>query len=87
MKNYLLSALLTLLLPLIMSAQPTTWADIDYHGDPWVKNVSRPYSITQGLDGRHIALWASHGFFYDLNRERWRWQRPPLYTTCEDLFT
>ena len=32
-----------------------------YKGDPWVQNISRPYSIEEGLAGRHIALWQSHG--------------------------
>jgi hypothetical protein len=65
----------------------TTWGNIDYEGEPWVKNVSRPYSIEQGLEGRHISLWASHGRYYDNNEGRWRWQRPPLFGTTEDLFT
>ena len=65
----------------------TKWGKIDYKGNPWVKNISRPYSITQGLEGRHLALWASHGMFYDLNKGIWRWQRPALFCTTEDLFT
>ena len=79
--------LLTLLLPSSLTAQPTDWEEREHQGEPWVKNVSRPYTVTKGLEGRHLALWASHGRFYDLNRGEWRWQRPPLYTTCEDLFT
>lgn len=85
-QRYFITIFLSLV-TLITFAQPTSWGDIDYKGAPWVKNISRPYFITQGLEGRHVALWASHGIFYDLGRERWRWQRPPLYTTCEDLFT
>lgn len=65
----------------------TSWGDIDYDGKPWVKNESRPYDIKHGLDGRHIALWASHGRYYDHKEGRWRWQRPPLFGTTEDLFT
>ena len=93
MKRYLnlflvcAGAIFILLLPSLLSAQPIDWEGREHQGEPWVKNISRPYSITQGLEGRHLALWASHGRFYDLNRGEWRWQRPPLYTTCEDLFT
>lgn len=58
-----------------------------YTGRPWVENVSRPISITQGLYNRHIALWASHGRYYDIKRGTWKWQRPLLFGTCEDLFT
>lgn len=63
------------------------WGDIDYHGQPWVTNASLPYDITQGLQGRHLSLWASHGRYYDLKNGRWTWQRPILFGTCEDLYT
>ena len=49
------------------------WGDIDYEGDPWVRNVSRPFRITHGLNGRHISLWASHGRYFDLKRGKWSW--------------
>lgn len=63
------------------------WGDIDYHGKPWVKNISEPLKITHGLQGRHLSVWASHGHFYDQKQGTWRWQRPKLFATCEDLFT
>ena len=62
------------------------WGDIDYKGEPWVKNVSEPVNITHGLQNRHISLWASHGRYYDSKRG-WKWQRPKLFSTTEDLFT
>lgn len=62
------------------------WGGIDHRGQPWVENASLPYSITQGLQGRHLSLWASHGRYYDAQRG-WRWQRPKLFGTTEDLFT
>ena len=65
----------------------TSWGKIDHKGEPWVKNISRPYSIERGLNGRHIALWASHGRYYDQGKNRWKWQRPQLFCTTEDLFT
>jgi hypothetical protein len=49
--------------------------------------VSLPYDITRGLQNRHITLWASHGRYYDQDRCEWRWQRPTLFTTNEDLYT
>ena len=67
--------------------QSRTWSDIDYKGKPWVMNVSRPYSITRGLQNRHFTIWASHGIYYDIPEDKWKWQRPPLFGTCEDLFT
>ncbi|MDE6688983.1 MAG: xanthan lyase, partial [Prevotella sp.] len=54
---------------------------------PWVKNISRPYSIDHGLDGRHLSVWASHGRYYDNEKGYWKWQRPALFCTTEDLFT
>ena len=63
------------------------WGDIDYEGEPWVKNISTPFTPTHGLQGRHLSLWASHGIFYDQKKGCWRWQRPKLFATTEDLFT
>ena len=63
------------------------WGDIDYEGEPWVKNISTPLKVTHGLQGRHLSLWASHGRFYDQKKGCWRWQRPKLFGTTEDLFT
>ena len=39
------------------------------------------------LNGRHIALWASHGWYYNNQENRWGWQRAKLFTTVEDRFT
>jgi hypothetical protein len=64
-----------------------TWGTIDYQGKPWVSNASRPYSITRGLQNRHLSLWASHGIYYSIPDGKWKWQRPPLFATSEDLFT
>ena len=82
----LLSLVLTILVSQYLPAQ-TTWGKIDHNGEPWVKNVSRPYSIERGLEARHIALWASHGRYFDNNERKWRWQRPALFGTTEDLYT
>ena len=63
------------------------WGNINYDGKPWVKNVSTPFYPTHGLQNRHISLWASHGRYYDQKTSQWRWQRPKLFCTTEDLFT
>lgn len=44
-------------------------------------------NYSKGLDGRHIAIWQSHGRYFDVNTEQWRWQRPCLFQICEDLYT
>lgn len=64
-----------------------TWGSTEYDGDPWVFNVSRPYFITEGLQNKHLSVWASHGRYYDNDQKRWKWQRPNLFCTTEDLFT
>ncbi len=63
------------------------WGNIEYKGEPWVKNISQPHDITEGLQNRHLSLWASHGRYYDVKAGQWKWQRPNLFNTTEDLFT
>lgn len=43
--------------------------------------------FSKGLTGRHIALWQSHGRYFNQEEEKWEWQRPCLFQTCEDMFT
>lgn len=63
------------------------WGNVDYDGEPWVQNISKPYKIDKGLAGRHLALWQSHGRIYSADKGVWQWQRPSLFCTTEDLFT
>ena len=53
----------------------------------WVSNLSLPYETNKGLNGKHIALWGSHGRYYNQQQETWLWQRAKLWTTVEDLYT
>ena len=74
--------------PNVTWAQPNAiLADLDYQGQPLTTNISKPYRITAGLEGRHLSVWASHGLYYEAKRNSWQWQRPPLFGTNEDLFT
>ena len=41
----------------------------------------------KGLTGRTVALWQSHGRYYDEDRDRWDWQRGPIFETVEDMYT
>lgn len=54
---------------------------------PLVKNLSKQNSVTNGLQNRHIALWQSHGFYYEPKLQRWEWQRARIFETVEDLYT
>lgn len=61
------------------------WGNTKYNGYPWVQNLSKPYQITRGLQNRHLFIWASHGRYFAGNI--WKWQRPYLFCTTEDMFT
>lgn len=63
------------------------WGNTMHNDNAWTLQMDRPYSIPNGLEGRHIALWASHGRYYDFKTDQWRWQRPGLFGTCEDILT
>ena len=63
------------------------WGKVTHDGAPWVSNVSRPYSINEGLSGRHLAITPSHGRYYKNDEMCWKWQRPSLYCTREDLLS
>jgi hypothetical protein len=52
---------------------------------PVVERLSRPFRPLNGLDGRTIGLWHSHGWYYDQAADRWEWQRPRLFESVEDL--
>ncbi|MBQ9548270.1 MAG: xanthan lyase [Bacteroidales bacterium] len=53
---------------------------------PFIVQTGAPV-FKKGLSGRTIALWHSHGRYYDAGEKRWNWQRPPLHGTVEDLYT
>lgn len=54
---------------------------------PVVTNLSRPYHISKGLKNKHLAVWHSHGYYFNQKQNRWEWQRPKLFQTVEDLYT
>ena len=70
-------------------------SDIDYSRyntkytktTPFVCNEDRAYEVKQGLQDRNIALWQSHGWYYEQRTDRWQWQRARVFTTVEDKFT
>lgn len=54
---------------------------------PLVSNVSKAYKTDKGLNNKHIALWQSHGWYYEQKLARWEWQRARIFQTVEDLYT
>ena len=56
-------------------------------GKPLITSISKAYTPTNGLHNRHIALWQSHGYYYEQKLTRWEWQRGRIFQTVEDLYT
>ncbi|MBN2012826.1 fibronectin type III domain-containing protein [candidate division KSB1 bacterium] len=52
---------------------------------PLVMNMNRPWYPTKGLFNRNIALWHSHGWYFEQSENRWEWQRARLFQTVEDI--
>ncbi len=53
--------------------------------NPVIRNLSKPYEVTNGLKERNILLWHSHGWYYNNQEKRWMWQRARLFQTVEDI--
>ncbi len=55
---------------------------------PLTYSVSNPAGdFEKGLQNNHIALWQSHGWYYEQKLGRWEWQRARIFQTVEDLYT
>ena len=52
-----------------------------------VRNLSKNEHFPKGLDNRNIALWQSHGWYYENTLDRWEWQRARDFLTVEDIWT
>lgn len=50
--------------------------------------ISRFYPLYPkgGLFNNNIAIWHSHGRYYEAKLDRWEWQRARLHSTVEDIF-
>ncbi|MDE6317720.1 MAG: xanthan lyase, partial [Muribaculaceae bacterium] len=45
------------------------------------------HKAPKGLDGRNIALWQSHGRYFNIEKNRWLWQRAHLMQPIEDTYS
>jgi len=52
-----------------------------------VTNQNKPYEVKNGLENKHIALWPSHGWYFDPMVNVWLWQRPYMFGITEDTYT
>lgn len=54
--------------------------------DRFITRVDAP-AAPAGLEGDNIALWQSHGWYFEPKLNRWEWQRARVMQTVEDLYT
>lgn len=54
---------------------------------PFVYALDKTRHPKKGLDGKVIAMWQSHGFYFEPKLNRWEWQRARIFQTVEDLYT
>lgn len=55
--------------------------------DPFVSEMNSTRHYQRGLDGNIVALWPSHGWYFEPKLNRWEWQRARLFQTVEDKYT
>jgi hypothetical protein len=53
---------------------------------PLVRKLSSPHLEESSLYNLNIALWHSHGWYYEPSLDRWEWQRARLFQTVEDIY-
>jgi len=54
---------------------------------PFVQVLDDNRRYKRGLDGNIVALWQSHGWYFEPKLNRWEWQRARIWQTVEDLYT
>lgn len=58
----------------------------DPRGPRVVREIGRK-EFRKGMSGRHIALWQSHGRYFNEDQGIWKWQRATVHRTVEDMYT
>lgn len=53
---------------------------------PFITRLDAP-EAKKGLEGANIAMWQSHGWYFEPKLNRWEWQRARIFQTVEDLYT
>ena len=55
--------------------------------DPFITELDANRHYKHGLDGNIVAMWPSHGWYFEPKLNRWEWQRARLLQTVEDMYT
>ena len=53
---------------------------------PLVRNLSKEFTTESALYNLNIAVWHSHGWYYEPSLNRWEWQRARIFQTVEDIY-
>ena len=51
---------------------------------PVVRQIGKEKPVS-GLFNNNIAVWDSHGWYFDSKSDRWKWQRARLFGSVEDM--
>ena len=54
---------------------------------PFISPMDPNRRYSKGLDGNVIAVWQSHGWYFEPYLNRWEWQRARIMQTVEDMYT
>ena len=55
--------------------------------EPFITEMDANRRYKRGLDGNIVAMWPSHGWYFEPKLNRWEWQRARLWQTVEDMYT
>ena len=55
--------------------------------NPFISELDANRHYRAGLDGNIVAMWPSHGWYFEPKLNRWEWQRARLMQTVEDMYT
>lgn len=63
--------------------------DTDYKRthSPFITELDKNRRYKKALDGNIIAVWPSHGWYFEPYLNRWEWQRARMFQTVEDMYT
>ncbi|MCQ2313500.1 MAG: N-acetylmuramoyl-L-alanine amidase [Paludibacteraceae bacterium] len=53
----------------------------------FISNDNKGFTVNKGLQGKHLTVWPSHGLYYNLIQDQWRWQRATMWSMVEDVYT
>ena len=54
---------------------------------PFITEVDQHRHYKKALDGNIVAVWPSHGWYFEPYLNRWEWQRARMFQTVEDMYT